>query len=300
MLSVISYPPIPIFEVGPLRLSLHGVFAALGFVAGAWLATRYVRSRGYDALRFQSVLSWALVGAILGARFFTIPAHLGDPNFGFSDAISLAGSYSILGGFAGGILGAVIRIRMFKLPFLPYGDMASFGMALGIVVGRIGDLAIVEHLGGETNFFLGFGIKPGHDVAPQHDALECTASEAIDGFCGIYHHAALYDLVGGLVLMGFLLWLYRSGRASHYGQLFFTWVAWYGFQRFVIDFTRLALDVNGDATLGPLTWSQWSGLTVGILGLVAIWMLGRRARERTAENDAAIGALSVAPVGEVH
>ena len=39
MLGVISYPPIPIFEVGPLNLSLHGVFAAVGFVVGLMAAT---------------------------------------------------------------------------------------------------------------------------------------------------------------------------------------------------------------------------------------------------------------------
>ena len=265
MLGVISYPPIPIFEVGPLRLSLHGLFAALGFLGGAWLATRYVRSRGYDVERFSSVLTWALIGALLGARFLTIPAHIGDPGFGFTDAINPVGSFSILGGYAGGIAGAWLRMRRFRMPFLPYGDMASFGMALGTVIGRVGDLAIVEHLGGPSTFFLAFGVKPGHDLAPQHDALECFSALA-NGLCGSYHHTALYDMLGAVVLLGFLGWLYRSNLQLRYGQLFFTWVAWYGFQRFLIDFTRLSLDVNGDATLGPLTWSQWSGLAAGVGG----------------------------------
>lgn len=289
MLGAISYPPIPIFEVGPIRLSLHGVFAALGFLAGAWLATRYVRSRGYDAEKFASVLTWALVGAILGARFLTVPAHLGDPGFGLDDAFNPAGSYSILGGYAGGILGGWLRLRRLQLPFLAYADMASFGMALGTVVGRIGDLAIVEHLGGPTTFFLGFGIKPGYDLAPQHDALECATAGA-DGLCGVYHHTALYDMVGAALLLVFLVWLYRSGRPLHYGQLFATWVTWYGFQRFVIDFARLSLDVNGDATLGPFTWSQWSGLAAGIGGLILLRVFARRMPVVSEANDREIGA----------
>ena len=40
LIGFISYPPIPIWEVGSFRFSLHGVFAALGFMAGAWIATR--------------------------------------------------------------------------------------------------------------------------------------------------------------------------------------------------------------------------------------------------------------------
>ena len=54
LFAQIAYPPIPIFEVGPLRLSLHGLFAAIGFIAGGALATRYLVRRGYDGEKFQS------------------------------------------------------------------------------------------------------------------------------------------------------------------------------------------------------------------------------------------------------
>ncbi|MYF26346.1 MAG: prolipoprotein diacylglyceryl transferase, partial [Acidimicrobiia bacterium] len=74
-LAVISYPPIPIFEVGPLRMSLHGLFAGIGFLAGAYYGTRLYRNRGFDAALFQSVLTWALVGSLLGARWLTLPAY---------------------------------------------------------------------------------------------------------------------------------------------------------------------------------------------------------------------------------
>jgi prolipoprotein diacylglyceryltransferase len=83
-----------------------------------------------------------------------------------------------MGGFVGGIVAGLIRIRQVKLPVLPTLDMSAFGLALGTVVGRIGDLAIVEHLGKATSVWWGYGIRPGYDVAPQHDALECAAAEA--------------------------------------------------------------------------------------------------------------------------
>ena len=35
LLLSITYPPIPITQVGPFALSLHGVFAAVGFYFGA-------------------------------------------------------------------------------------------------------------------------------------------------------------------------------------------------------------------------------------------------------------------------
>ena len=290
LLGVISYPPIPIFDVGPLRMSLHGAFTAIGFLAGAYYSTRMYGTRGFDVTRFQSALTWALVGSLLGARWLTLPAYWAENGFDIGELINISGNYSILGGFAGGIGTGVWRAHRLGLRPWPVIDVAAFGLAVGTVVGRIGDLAIVEHLGGPTNFVLGYGIRPGYDVAPQHNRLECAVAQ-VGEYCGTYHHAALYDMLGAMMLFGFLYWLYHRSRLNlRYGQLFAVWVAWYGLQRFLIDFTRLALEINGDRTLGALTWSQWSGLVAGIAGLLAFMWLGRRNPQVTTENDQAYGA----------
>ncbi|HEY7468193.1 MAG TPA: prolipoprotein diacylglyceryl transferase family protein [Acidimicrobiia bacterium] len=288
MLAVISYPPIPIWEIGPLQFSLHGVFAAIGFAAGAWLATREMRKRGFDTGKYQSVLTWGLIGALIGARYFTTPAQLlaGVP---LIEAFNpLRGNFSIMGGFAGGILAGWIRIRQVGLPLLPTLDMSAFGLALGTIVGRIGDLAIVEHLGRSTSAWWGYGIKPGYDVAPQHDALECSTAGA-DGFCGVYHHVAMYDMIGATVLLGLLYLLYQRVELR-YGQLFFAWMTWYGVQRFLLDSLRYG---SGDATIGALTWNQLTGFLVGVAGLVMLWWLGRNQPIVSPEADRKLVAVGV-------
>jgi phosphatidylglycerol:prolipoprotein diacylglycerol transferase len=285
VLAVISYPPIPIFDVGPLRFSLHGVFAAAGFLAGAWIATRRLGERGYDTAKYQSVLSWALVGSLLGARYLTAPAAILD-GVPLSTALApFGGNFSIMGGFAGGILVGWYRIRKVGLPVLPTFDASAFGLALGTIVGRIGDLAIVEHLGTATDVPWGYGIRPGYDVAPVHDALECSVAPAGgDGFCGIYHHVALYDLLGAVVLLGVLFLVVRRFRL-HYGQLFSGWIVWYGLQRFVLDFLRYG---SGDATIGAFTWNQVSGIAAAIGGLALFLWFGRTTPEVTEERDAVL------------
>jgi phosphatidylglycerol:prolipoprotein diacylglycerol transferase len=288
MLAVISYPPIPIWEIGPLQFSLHGVFAAIGFAAGAWLATREMRKRGFDTGKYQSVLTWGLIGALIGARYFTTPAQLlaGVP---LIEAFNpLRGNFSIMGGFAGGILAGWIRIRQVGLPLLPTLDMSAFGLALGTIVGRIGDLAIVEHLGRSTSAWWGYGIKPGYDVAPQHDALECSTAGA-DGFCGVYHHVAMYDMIGATVLLGLLYLLYQRVELR-YGQLFFAWMTWYGVQRFLLDSLRYG---SGDATIGALTWNQLTGFLVGVAGLIMLWWLGRNQPIVSPEADRKLVAVGV-------
>lgn len=287
MHAVISYPPIPIWDVGPISVSLHGVFAAVGFVAGAILATREMRKRGFDIERYQSVLTWGLIGSLLGARYFTAPAALID-GVGIVDALKpIGGNFSIMGGFAGGIIAGGIRMRMVGLPVLATLDVSSFGLALGTIVGRLGDLAIVEHLGRATNVAWGYGIRPGYDVAPQHDALECArAPVGGEGFCGVYHHVAMYDMIGAAVLLGVLYLAYRR-LPLRYGQLIFIWAAWYGIQRFLLDALRFGM---GDAVIGDFTWNQLSGLAAGLASLTFIWVTGRRQPPVTTDADQNLGA----------
>lgn len=300
MLASISYPPIPIFDVGPLRLSLHGLMAGVGFVVGAMLMVREARRRGFDEEKIMSMLSWALIGSLLGARLFTVPAHLDE---GLLEALAPFKSFSIMGGFAGGILVGGWRMRRLGMDLAAHMDMASFGLAIGTVVGRIGDLLIVEHLGAPTSSFLGYAVKPGYDLAPQHNALECTVAGAgADGLCqvpgaagtpGIYHHVALYDLFGAALLLGLLYLVARRWSKIRYGTLIFLWAAWYGLQRFVLDFLR-ATDLPGaDAKAGPFTWNQWSGLVAGLLALtVVVWIaVGKRNPVVTGATDVARGAV---------
>jgi phosphatidylglycerol:prolipoprotein diacylglycerol transferase len=273
--------------VGPLTLSLHGLFAAVGFVAGAILATREMRKRGFDTDKYQSVLTWGLIGSLLGARYFTAPAAIID-GVPFLDALNpISGNFSIMGGFAGGIIAGGIRMRKVGLPVLATLDVSSFGLALGTVVGRIGDLAIVEHLGQATDVAWGYGIRAGYDVAPQHDALECAqVSAGGDGFCGIYHHVAMYDMLGAAVLLAVLYLVYRK-LPLRYGQLIFLWTAWYGLQRFLLDGLRFGM---GDAAIGNFTWNQLSGLAAGLTGLAFVWLTGRQQPPVTAESDQDLGA----------
>ncbi len=290
MLAAISYKPIPIVELGPLNLSLHGVFAAVGFLVGGTLMVREARRRGFDPEVPISGLTWAVAASIIGARLFTVPAHIGDPGYGLDDVFGLSGDFSILGGYAGGIIVGLWRIKALGGHIPAFADMAAPGLAIGAVIGRIGDLAIVEHIGSPTSFFLGYELKPGYDVAPQHDQLEILCETL--GRCGPYHHSALYDMLGAAILLGVLLWLRAAWKGRHYGQMFALWTVWYGVQRFLVDFSRLGAAEEGtvsDSVMGPFTGSQWGGLLTAAIGVGLMWWFRRNARV-TPANDAELGA----------
>ena len=182
-------------------------------------------------------------------------------------------------------------------------DMAAAGLALGAVIGRIGDVAIVEHLGSQTSFFLGYELQPGYDVSPQHDVLERLCET--DSICGPWHHTGLYDMIGAAVLLAFLLYLRKNWSGKRYGQMFAVWAMWYGFQRFLIDFTRLEAARDGvtlpdgtvvetisDSVMGPLTGSQWGALAIAVAATVLFIWLRRNGEIVSAEGDIARGAFA--------
>ena len=107
----------------------------------------------------------------------------------------------------------------------------------------------------------GYEIKPGYDVAPQHNALECFAPEIT---CGTYHHVAMYDLI--LATLFFFVFRYLQKNLNFgSGSWIGLWAIWYGVQRMILDTLRFGM---GDATIGIFTWNQIGGAILASIGLL--------------------------------
>lgn len=225
MLGVISYNPLVHINLGPLSISPHGIGIAAGFIIGARLLVPRTRRMGITDDDVYSMLSRAAIGAIVGARLAYVVNHASDFH-SVIDALKVwEGGISLMGGFFGAILFTMPAMRRRNLSFWKLMDACAPGMALGVVVGRIGDLIVADHLGKTTHFFLGYRC-PGVSVA--------TASPCIPGT--IVHQTALYDLLLTIPLLFALLWLRRTPRYD--GFLIMVFGAWYGCQRILEDFLR--------------------------------------------------------------
>jgi phosphatidylglycerol:prolipoprotein diacylglycerol transferase len=254
LLAAISYDPIVHVKIGPLSISPHGVGIAVGFLLGARLMLATTRKRGISDDDVYALLTRAAIGSIIGARLAYVINHIGDYGNPLDALRVWEGGISLLGGFFGAILLALPEMRRRKLDFWKVMDAAAPGMAIGVVVGRIGDLIVGDHLGKPTDFFLGYKCPP-----PNVD----TASPCIPGT--VVHQTALYDLLMTLVLLGALLWLRR--RKPHYdGFLITVFGAWYGVQRVIEDFLREDTRHLG----GTLTGSQ---ITAIVTIAVCVWHL---------------------------
>ncbi len=75
LLSVIGWPVLD--RIGGI-VSPHGIGIAAGYLLGSIFMLREGRKRGLSEEHMGTILLWALLGAIFGARFFYVVAHFGD------------------------------------------------------------------------------------------------------------------------------------------------------------------------------------------------------------------------------
>jgi phosphatidylglycerol:prolipoprotein diacylglycerol transferase len=293
LIGVIGWPVID--RIGGV-VSPHGIGIAAGYLLGAlWFMLPEGRKRGLTDEGMGSILFWALVGAIFGARFFYVAAHFSEFD-SFGDMLAIwRGGISLVGGIFGAIAFAYPFMRRSGYRFLQVMDAAAVGLAFGIIIGRIGDLIIGDHLGKPTDVFLGWAYRGGDLPGPWVAAGEggwwanleggltetlsksgATLCRGVNGLCqadpiatGVgVHQTALYDFFIAMGLFLFLRWLSRVPRRE--GVLICTFALVYGAGRVVTDFLRV------DKHFFGLTGSQWGAILAMALALATLVAYARR------------------------
>lgn len=261
-------------------VSPHGLGTALGFFAGAYLMARRAEPRGIPRTEVYNAVTWGALGAIIGARGFYVLGHLDDFQT-WRDMLAVwEGGLTMFGGFVGGlVLGlSYLKRRSFHIPSAL--DAAAPGFAIGVIIGRIGDVVIADHLGHRTSFFLGYKIPADAEIAPGYGPPTYVPGAVV-------HHTAVYDLIGALVLLGVLFGLDRRWGQRKPGALFAVFALWYGIQRFLVDFTRNRELI--ESVYFGFSGSQWAGLLFAAAGLAGLYRASRRAS--TAPRAATVPAV---------
>ncbi|MGZ8630939.1 MAG: prolipoprotein diacylglyceryl transferase [Actinomycetota bacterium] len=260
MLAAIPFRTCPSFSVGPLTIRTFGVFVALGILLGVWLFLRYARERGLDP-DLLSRLAWqVIVLGIIGSRALFVVTNWSEFQ---GDPLSVFALWE--GGlqFSGSFLISIVVIWWFarrhpEMPGLAVSDGVVYGLAPGLVIGRLGCMAVGEHLGTRTSFVLGWRYLGGE-----------TREPVAGGVDSVIHSTALYEIVLLLPLVALLWWMQR--RRVPDGWLTATFLLWYGTQRFLTDFLR-----TYDETVAGLTGAQFLSLGMVAGGLVLAFRLRRR------------------------
>jgi phosphatidylglycerol:prolipoprotein diacylglycerol transferase len=298
LLASIGWPVLDrIHLFGDFAISPHGIGIAVGFLFGVWILQHEGPKRGVSVDHINTMVFWALIGTIIGARLFYVIGH-------FSEFDSLAemlalwnGGLTLLGGIAGAVLINIPLMRRYGYSFFQVMDGAVIGLAFGIAFGRIGDLIIGDHLGTPTSWLLAFQYEGGQlagfsciadacratldsgqvlEITHTGAVLTSSTGEVLGSGVGV-HQTALYDMFFATVL--FLI-LYRlSWVPRRLGILTLTFGAFYGAARVIEDFLRV------DKRIFGLTGSQWTGMTVSLICLVTLIVWAVRSRSRPSPGD---------------
>ena len=223
------------FPIGPIFIRFYGIILMLGALAGAWLATREAKRRGYEPEIVWDLLTYLLIGGIIGARIWHILTP--PPSSGVTaswylthplDALAIwKGGLGIPGAIIGGAIVLYFYTHRHKLSFAEWADIAAPSLALGQGIGRWGNFFNQELYGAPTNLAWKIFIDPAHRLAGYQNVE-------------YYHPLFLYESVWNFGNMFLLLWISRrfADRLKN-GDIFLIYLVIYPVGRFLLDFLRL-------------------------------------------------------------
>ncbi len=259
----------------------YGLIIATGFLIGVTVCAKLAPGFGIDEEHIYDFLFYAVPAALVGLRAYFVIFYL--DNFKNSDgSLDWPSIFRISdGGMAiyGGIIAGVIVLYFFtktrKLNFFLLADISCVGLVLGQGIGRWGNFTNVEAYGGLTaGPWRMCSSSIAYEMAAKGYANEAQYEEILAGTLGV-HPTFFYESMWNF--LGFLL-LYRLAKKTRTfeGQICFSYFAWYGFGRAIIEGMRTdSLYFFGLEFLGyPLRTSQMLSFIL-CTGSLAVLLLAK-------------------------
>ena len=300
MSKIVTFPGLGLeFELNPIAFSVfgwdvhwYGVIIACGFLLAVaycyWRAPRF----GVDQEKLIDMLFFAVPLCIIGARAYYVifnPAVCfnADGSFSLYNTIAIwDGGLAIYGAIIMAILTVAVYCKVRRQNFWDYTDIGCFGVLIGQLVGRWGNFVNVEAFGGVTDLPWRMCSPSIADYLLQHGLVdEAAYQQVLDGTLGV-HPTFFYESMWNLLGFILLVLIARKGRKFN-GQLFLSYVVWYGVGRAVIEGLRTdSLYFFGTG----LRSSQILGLASALVAIVVMAIRFRTAGPPTPPSYAAVRA----------
>lgn len=277
-MTKVSFPGLGIDEIeinpvaitiGDIEVRWYGIIICIGML----LAVAYVMLRAKQkGISIDDVIDIALViipCGIVGARLYYVILEFDRyiyteggfwKNLGetlYNIIAVWEGGLAIYGGIIAGGLALVWIAKRKKLNVFTVLDMVAPAVMIGQILGRWGNFFNGEAHGGETDIFCRMGLwEKGEQI--------------------FVHPTFLYESLWNLV--GFVIANILYKKKKFEGQIFFFYIAWYGFGRMIIEQLR-----TDSLMVGVFRISQVVGFACFIIGTACMIVFSNRAR---ADKDA--------------
>lgn len=216
------------FRVFGWPIHWYGIIIAAGFLLAVMYCSRKADIYGIEQDDIVDLLLYAVPLCIIGARFYYIIFYLdlfrdGEGKLEFGKMVRIwDGGLAIYGAVIMAIIVALIFCKRRGIRFLSLADLGVFGLLIGQSVGRWGNFVNVEAYGGLTDLPWRMGIYDTVDGVYQYMEVHPT-----------FLYESLWNLAGFL-LLAFVIAKHRKFD----GQLFWSYLAWYGLGRAWIEGLR--------------------------------------------------------------
>jgi phosphatidylglycerol:prolipoprotein diacylglycerol transferase len=250
-------------KVGPLELTGFGLAVLLAFLISQIISQHELERRGHtrEAAAIPDLILASVLGTLIGGKVYyvTVVSH------NWADLFSRAG-FVFWGGFMGAVLMNWIFIRVKKLSFARFADVAGIAIAAGYAVGRTGCWAVGDDYGRPWSGPLAVQFPQGAPpstagIMNQMFGTPIPPGASADTVLAV-HPTQLYETAMGLVMF-FILWRLRDHKHLE-GWLFGAYCVLAGIERFIVEFFR----AKDDRLLGPLTLAQGIAIAIALGGLV--------------------------------
>lgn len=216
------------FRVFSWPIHWYGLIIAAGFLLAVLFCNRRLDRFGIEQDDLFDLLLYAVPLSIIGARLYYIVFYLdrfrkADGSLDFGAMIRIwDGGLAIYGGIIMAIIVAALFCKKRKINFFAFADIGAYGLLIGQLVGRWGNFVNVECYGGVTELPWRMGIYKLVNGVYEYSEVHPT-----------FLYESLWNLVG-LLLLAFVLEKHRKFD----GQIFFSYMAWYGLGRSWIEGLR--------------------------------------------------------------
>lgn len=155
------------FSIFSIDVYWYGIIIITGVISGLLLARYRAKKNGEDPEIYSDFLLYALISAIIGARLYYVAFAWDDYKDNLLDIFATReGGLAIYGGVIGSLIALIVYTKVKKLSFTQMADTAVPGLALGQMIGRIGNFINMEAFGGYTDSVFAMALKAGKAKIP--------------------------------------------------------------------------------------------------------------------------------------
>ena len=243
-----------LFNIGPLTLHTYGLFVAIGFLAGIFVAIRLGKTVGFMSNAVMDMGFIIILTGLIGSRIVYIiielPKYISNP----LDIFKIwEGGLVFSGGLVAVIIAMIFYAKHYKVNIWTIADVWSPAAAIGQAIGRIGC------------FFAGCCYGKPTDVPW---AVVFTNPKSIATLNIPIHPTQLYSSLSSFIIFVILMVLHSKKKFE--GQVFLWFLILHSTARLFLE--RFRGDSRGTIITNDLTMTQFIAMLILIGAVTALFI----------------------------